>query len=87
VTREDADHRFEGSITRPKPVRPVLEIGLTPMCPAIVVAPVVEIPDSARMVKWAALPRNTGTCKAASGVEYGDMSGRLGPCMTVSTPD
>jgi hypothetical protein len=53
----------------------------------IVVVPVVEIPDLARIVKWAALPRNTGACKNAAGVEYREMRALLGVCLTVSTPD
>jgi mRNA-degrading endonuclease toxin of MazEF toxin-antitoxin module len=44
----------------------VLVIGLTPMCPMIVVEPTVEIPDLARIVKLAALPRFTGTCAAGA---------------------
>jgi 4-hydroxy-tetrahydrodipicolinate synthase len=48
--------------SNPLPVKAVLAIGLTAILPVIVVVPVVEIPDLARIVKWEALPRCTGAC-------------------------
>jgi hypothetical protein len=58
---------------------PVLETGLAPMSPRMDVVPVVEIPDLARIVKLAALPRFTGVCTAGAAAELDEVMDRALP--------
>jgi hypothetical protein len=59
VTNEERENWFDESLIRPNPVTAVAAIGLTPISPVMVVAPVVVTPVFDRIAKLPADPRFT----------------------------
>jgi hypothetical protein len=65
----------------------VLVMGLTPMCPRMIVVPVVEIPAFDRIVNWAAPRRFTGVCTLATAGAQTKFSASTRAGFVASGPD